>query len=108
MSDILRFLGLGAKMAESKYIVDIFKLKEAGCKEAGGKIILSSNADTCEIKDKNDKDAPSKYLYPIKITFGEKKEKQGGGRKKKNKTKKTKKSKKNKKSKTKKIKTTSK
>ena len=84
MSGFLRFIGLGARAAQAKYDVDIFKLKKKGCEKNGGKIIFSNNADTCEVTGS---DGSIKYIYPQEIVFGERKEKQDGGRKKKTKTK---------------------
>jgi hypothetical protein len=105
MSDFLRFIGIGARAAQSKYDVDIFNLKKKGCENNGGKIIFSNNADTCEVTKS---DGSKKYIYPVEIVFGEKKEKQSGGRKRKTKTKKNKtkknKTKKNKKSRRQKLK----
>lgn len=99
MSGILSLLNLGANMSETKYLTEIAKLKKEGCEKAGGKIILSNNANTCEVVNR---DGSKKYLYPVEIKFGEKNEKRGG-KSKKNKTK-TKKNK-IKKNKTKKNKT---
>lgn len=103
MSGFLRFIGIGARAAQAKYDVDIFKLKKKGCEKNGGKIIFSNNADTCEVTSS---DGSKKYIYPQEIVFGERKEKQDGGRKKKSKTKrcKTKKIKSNKKSRKRKLK----
>lgn len=102
MSGFLRFIGLGARAAQSKYDVDIYNMKKRGCEKNGGKIIFSDNADTCEVTGV---DGSKKYIYPQEIVFGEKK---GGRKKKKTKTKKikTKKTKrgKNKKSRKRKIK----
>jgi hypothetical protein len=98
MSRFLSLLGLGADISQTQYILDISKLKKAGCEKEGGKIIFSSNANTCEVVKP---DGSKKYLYPTEIKFGEKNEKKGG-KSKKNKTKKNK----TKKNKTKKNKTT--
>jgi hypothetical protein len=84
MSDFLRFLGLGAKVSQAVYDVDIFNLKKSGCEKAGGKLIVSANANTCEVE----KDGIKHYLIPKEIIF---EEKQSGGKRAKKLKKKTKK-----------------
>lgn len=95
MSDFLRFLGLGAKVSQAVYDVDIFNLKKAGCEKVGGKIIASANANTCEVE----KDGVKHYFVPKEIIF---EEEQKGGKKAKKPKQKTKKKKTRKNIKTKK------
>uniref|UniRef100_A0A6C0HE59 Uncharacterized protein n=1 Tax=viral metagenome TaxID=1070528 RepID=A0A6C0HE59_9ZZZZ len=100
--DFLGLMGLGAKTGQAFYDVDIYNMKDAGCKKAGGKLIFSSNANTCQV---DDPDGSKRYLYPKEIIFEERKEKLAGGKKNKRHKTKRNKSKKNKTKKRKMIRT---
>ena len=62
------FFDIFADAARSYSEVKTFQLNKKGCEDAGGNIVMSLGAKKCEVKQP---DGSVKYLYPVRVEYGE-------------------------------------